>query len=445
MKLFDARTESVIACMTDALSDPLNPKFCAIFYLHVEHEPKLQTGAPRKGLHGRVGTHSLCHPMLNAIWAFLTKRMNRCHCHKAKLSPIPRPPYFFNALILLIEFMTSVLRLAPDKYWKSQGRAARAAERGTLVRWPPHACTLLGGNGDSVMTAICRWMAAFPLQKHGHKFFDLLYQVSRICGRAAVSIMFRCQQLPRSLADVLEHWLARLARDYDALVPLFITLRWWRSTVTHTDGMTTASFFGDEAERVLGIMNHMLGLIPWLARMPESMRSAEDLERWIDFGHHAAWVHSALDLPYDDARYEAKMLDSSKEVRFERSGGPGPYLEMHRYLTHLSQMDYCGMLTCKATFAGEGRRFRYCSGCKLVAYCSIECQRKHVWWRWQRDEHKLVCHDLRYLSVKLHYHPSLGHVAKGACSTTVKAACEADGVEEAPVLRHRPYSIGHKK
>lgn len=235
--MFDSHTENVMGCLIDALDDPYDPKFCAKFYVdwihalvnaddrHAEHEPKLRKNTRKMSLHGRISSHGSGHRLLEAIWAFLTaprtfddmraldERMQICRCYGGDLpalakqihAPSTSLPAFQSALVLLIEFMTSILSLAPDVYWNSQRRVARADERDTIVRWPPHARTLLGDDGNATMTTLCRWMATYSLHKHTYKFFDLLSQVSRICGRAAVTIMFRCTYLPRAFANELDY------------------------------------------------------------------------------------------------------------------------------------------------------------------------------------------------------------------------------------------------
>ncbi|KAL1677367.1 hypothetical protein EV122DRAFT_279157 [Schizophyllum commune] len=399
MQILDSRTENVMSCLIDALDDPCNPKFCAKFFVdwihalvdaddrHAEHEPKLRKNTPKMSLHGR------------------------------------------SALILLIEFMTNVLSLAPDVYWKSQRRVARAAERGIIVRWPPHALTLLGDDEDTTVTVICRWMAAYPSHKHTYKFFDLLSQVSRICGRAAVTVMFRCTYLPQAFANELDHWLSLVSRRTEALMPIFAVLRWWYSvTHSHGDGMTTAAFFGDEAERVLGIMEHMLRLVSWLRSLPPSVASEADIIAWIFFCGQVGFVHSALDLPYNEARYDSWTLQRSRSARDLRSG-ENIYRGMHFYVSDQACLDYCGYPPCKATFTGEGRRFRYCGACKIVPYCSVECQRKH--WRWDRYPHRTICDDFRYLRITAGFRASHGQGSEAVDFTAdgAQAACEERGVD----------------
>ncbi|KAL1707301.1 hypothetical protein EV121DRAFT_278190 [Schizophyllum commune] len=451
MQIFDSRTENVMSCLIDALDDPCNPKFCAKFYVdwihalvnaddrHAEHETKLRKNTRKMSLHGRISSHGSGHRLLEAIWAFLTtprtfddmraldERMKICRCYGDDLPALakqihPPPtslPSFQSALILLIEFMTNVLSLAPDVYWKSQRRVARAAERGIVVRWPPHALTLLGDDEDTTVTVICRWMAAYPSHKHTYKFFDLLSQVSRICGRAAVTVMFRCTYLPQAFANELDHWLSLVSRRTEALMPIFAVLRWWYSvTHSHGDGMTTAAFFGDEAERVLGIMEHMLRLVSWLRSLPPSIASEADTIAWIFFCGQVGFVHSALDLPYNEVRYDSWTLQRSRSARDLRSG-ENIYRGMHFYVSDLACLDYCGYPPCKATFTGEGRRFRYCGACKIVPYCSVECQRKH--WRWERDPHRTICDDFRYLRITAGFRASHGQGSEAVDFTADEA------------------------
>ena len=79
------------------------------------------------------------------------------------------------------------------------------------------------------VTVICRCMAAYPSHKHTYECFDLLFQISRTCGRAAVTIMFRCTYLPQAFANELDHWLSLVSRRTEALMPIFAVLRWWYS------------------------------------------------------------------------------------------------------------------------------------------------------------------------------------------------------------------------
>ncbi|KAI5832532.1 hypothetical protein K523DRAFT_370589 [Schizophyllum commune Tattone D] len=426
MVLFSARTDAIIDCVIDALHDPLRPKYCARFYVDaivsIENtDDDYADKEERKGrlisssLHRRVRRHR--HDLLDALWRFLTvlrsvdaiitlgDGMRECRCYEGQLSrtwkwmhaPQGRDLFLRDAYMVIIEFMGHVLRLAPDAYWKSERRAARAIARGSIPRWPAHVRTLLGPDPDATMTALSRWTAAYqgPVAH-----FELLAEVSRICGRAAAIVMLRCTHLPRALADVVERNLPMLEKGLtvNKLRYVMPCLRWWHLTFRYPDGMSTAYFCGDQGVRIVGLMDRLTRLWPRVERLPGIVR--EELRPYVMFILEAGTIHSSLDLPYDEGVYHPDVLSRSRSIRRLREEDD-IYIDMHLFMRSQRKVDFCGFPPCMSTFCGEGRRFKYCSGCKRFPYCSVDCQRKH--WHWERSPHKDLCADLRYLAEKLEY------------------------------------------
>lgn len=124
--------------------------------------------------------------------------------------------------------------------------------------------TLLGTSADAPILALTRWMVAYPSHKYFSKYFDLLSEVLRICGRAAATTMFRCVYIPRALVDEIECTLAELPEPptIGALQPIFAVLRWSRQTYAHPDEMSTAYFYGGESERLVGLIDSLIRLYP---------------------------------------------------------------------------------------------------------------------------------------------------------------------------------------
>ncbi|TRM62530.1 hypothetical protein BD626DRAFT_50565 [Schizophyllum amplum] len=472
MKPFDRDMEDVLACLGDALKDPRRPKHCAQFYIdsffalnETDYEHALrerpQSGGVlwRNTLHRRAGRHK--HAFLDICWAFLATlrsledidammaAMELCQCHMyqwpSRWEWIHAPRRgrsgsFSEALLQIVCFVTEVLTWAPDDYSKSRRRADRAAQRGSFVPWPEHARTLLGTDADTTITALCRWMTVCP----SHEHFKLLYELARICGRPAVIPMFRCVHLPRLLMDELEKGLALLPRRLEALPPMFATLRWFRTALAHPDGMSTAAFYGSECERGLRLVDRMLGIWPWVRRVPESQHTDEEKANWVFFMRDAGWVHSALGLPYDEAQYRREVLDCSRDAQSLRAQS-NVYHCVHDEMMRQCKMDYCGFPPCMATFTSEGRPFRYCGGCKRVPYCSVACQRKH--WRWERSAHRNLCDDFRYLRDILEYPAALGKrdMEQPFSKEDAEVLCHVKKVDLAAIQNVAPYYQEYNK
>lgn len=286
--------------------------------------------------------------------------------------------------------------MASRDYRNSQQRAARAERRGSILQWPPHVRTLLGTSADAPILALTRWMVAYPSHKYFSKYFDLLSEVLRICGRAAATTMFRCVHIPRALVDEIECTLAELPEPptIGALQPIFAVLRWSRQTYAHPDEMSTAYFYGGESERLVGLIDSLIRLYPRISHIPGAGRIREDVHNPRTFMQDGGVVHSSLDLPYDTERYHHDLLTCSRATRARRVE-ENVYYRTYGLMIEQSNVDYCGFPPCKATFTGEGRRFRYCGSCKRIPYCSVECQKQH--WRWERSAHRTLCKDFCYL------------------------------------------------
>ncbi|KAL1693280.1 hypothetical protein GGG16DRAFT_111262 [Schizophyllum commune] len=450
--------------ITAGLRDPYHPENCSKYYNknfsilwdadraeEQSPEKKNRPGSNPFNRHVRRRKHTF----LNTCWAFLTaprspeqiqalaKDMDTRHLDNNDGQDVDDAGDGFQlALLKIIGFVTLVLRLAPDDYWKSQRRVKRAETRGKRVSWPPHARTLLGPDPDTTIVALCRWMAAYPSWWH----FALLGELSRICGRPAAMVMFRCTQIPSSFVHVLESELDKLPENptsanttLNMLRPILHTLHWWRLTSVHPDGMATAYFFAEECHRVLALINRCFILWGKLKKLPREI--CPTLDEWCFYSYDGGSIHSKLDLPYDESLYLPPILESSKRIRAVRAED-NIFVLAHTKLEDQC-IDHCGFPPCMATFAGEGRRFAVCGGCQRIPYCSRECQARH--WRWERSAHRDVCADILYLAKKLGY-PSIFTPKPWALDFTrynVQSHCEREGVDKAAIERIARYEKDH--
>ncbi|KAL1735427.1 hypothetical protein EV714DRAFT_280570 [Schizophyllum commune] len=266
-------------------------------------------------------------------------------------------------------------------------------------------------------------MVAYPSWWH----FALLGELSRICGRPAAMVMFRCTQIPSSFVHVLESELDKLPENptstnttLNMLRPILHTLHWWRLTSVHPDGMATAYFFAEECHRVLALINRCFILWGKLKKLPREI--CPTLDEWCFYSYDGGSIHSKLDLPYDESLYLPPILESSKRIRAVRAE-VNIFVLAHTKLEDQC-IDHCGFPPCMATFAGEGRRFA---------------------WRWERSAHRDLCADIRYLATKLGY-PSIFTPKPWALDFNrynVQSYCEREGVDKAAIERIARYEKDH--
>jgi len=104
--------------------------------------------------------------------------------------------------------------------------------------------------------------------------------------------------------------------------------------------------------------------------------SQEDEKKLPMYGHQAS--------SKDYSKYNKKFIEDTEN---------GYVLNTRKLLTNpfpalVKKCEYCFRGEMETVMLGEGRKFKYCQKCKLVCYCSAECQKTD--WR----DHKLICDKL---------------------------------------------------
>lgn len=95
---------------------------------------------------------------------------------------------------------------------------------------------------------------------------------------------------------------------------------------------------------------------------------------------------------------------------------------------YASELRHCCAPGCNETFTTLGRPFARCTGCRVVRYCSRDCQKRG--WRDTRAPHKDVCAKLRMLRERTNF--SQDKIADRAGDyVPFVAACKADKESEA--------------
>lgn len=84
-----------------------------------------------------------------------------------------------------------------------------------------------------------------------------------------------------------------------------------------------------------------------------------------------------------------------------RKKKPSLGLAMHMTVSRMLQLRVCAFCRASSIQNADGKALPACAGCKLLRYCSRECQKKH--WNLKGDEdrvaHKAVCPILKRLDV----------------------------------------------
>jgi hypothetical protein len=129
------------------------------------------------------------------------------------------------------------------------------------------------------------------------------------------------------------------------------------------------------------IATTMIGMLAWmtdLRRWALRPRPAQDHQDTLTFARSAFHSFAAyMYANHEEAREDMigtveSVIDSAAGYRALRAD---PLMESFWELLDLSRSRRCAAPTCTITFAGAGRKFKFCSGCGRMPYCSAVCQR----------------------------------------------------------------------
>jgi hypothetical protein len=158
-----------------------------------------------------------------------------------------------------------------------------------------------------------------------------------------------------------------------------------------------AQFLPEDLDRnLLSVCKDGLALMPTVAgSVPLNSTIALHIQYCIeDFLLAGTFLHYNLNLPYDTEKYGIQIVERVQKLRDMESISP----EYTAYLAFLRLWDLrrCWSPGCRETFAGAGRAFAVCSGCKRITYCSKECLARA--WKHEDVPHRAICKKIKYIA-----------------------------------------------
>lgn len=275
--------------------------------------------------------------------------------------------------------------------FKDVRKAKRATERGESRSWPNNPLIILGDGLDTPtiekkVTMLCRWhneYLALCLTR-------LLQSVCATGGRRVVLAFLASAYLPGDVLTLLRTAIAKntpfrgdllTAEIQKPARPLTYIFRFIGTYQSEPDGVSVAYFYGKHCDELLELLTKAGELWENIQRVYGLQVLDDPQFKWIHIiGGTGGSVHSKLNKPNDPSKYHQMIISAGAEVQAAREKDitmENPW-DVAEYLPQLLAREKCTSPTCPETFAGSGKKFMYCSGCKRAPYCSAECQRSDV-------------------------------------------------------------------
>jgi hypothetical protein len=122
--------------------------------------------------------------------------------------------------------------------------------------------------------------------------------------------------------------------------------------------------------------------------------AADEYERSPEKYHPS--LHQELQIALNTLHQQSSQWNKHliKKWRERQSSFHQSYTSAFATLYGFTHNQRCAFPKCTQTWTNLMRRFKCCSGCKHVAYCSVECQR--LAWRHPTSPHRSICGTIRH-------------------------------------------------
>lgn len=291
------------------------------------------------------------------------------------------------------------------KFHKVEKNQQRAAREGTVLPWPRSPQDLLPyGVGDSIAT-LAAWI---ELAEPNSTYLGLLGNIIDLFKKEVVPTILASSTLPGRIVSIAQSSLQLLTQVYPHEIDLAVG-RMMQVAVCYEmlwlyfDQDESRALYAKAVER-LGYSSpdqnpmHTCHLAIFLLSalvyfVPPGSQMADDIERMIDvFVDMGVKWHYCMNLPYDVEKYGPTIVDVARR---RRELDKNPIMMAYENFVELSLGDRCWSPGCRQTFAGAGRAFAACSGCRRITYCSKECLARA--WRHEDAPHRAVCKQIKYI------------------------------------------------
>ncbi|KAJ7512878.1 hypothetical protein B0H11DRAFT_1947800 [Mycena galericulata] len=410
-----ASTSALLTQAIQSLADPNNPTFCCRYYIcllsHIEIETALCWENPiiRDAPYASDNLQLTLDPLLESMslldvlsafittnrsredMAALAHRMEHCECDRTDRLIDGMHAWKWNS--------TAYCRYPPGFECRTCTLEGLIAIIGDLLfnalqlhdihqtRWPRNRRQCLAGNDETAATMLCRWLDFYPI-------LPLLRAIAAVAssfGRPVLVAFLLSAHLPKNLVAILKRGVDSLPADYagdklgnpfGVVYPITLVFITMSELQNIDDGVSSAYFYREHCPLLLETLNRVVEIdskMGWLSNF-----------HWEGGIRLGGIVHAKLVLPFDEAKYNQKILAYSKEFRTTILEVQTPYqLAMNIMLTLAELPPQCMDISCTKVTAPS-----ICSGCRRVAYCNTQCQ-THDWNG--PLPHKKVCKTIRAL------------------------------------------------
>jgi hypothetical protein len=310
-------------------------------------------------------------------------------------------------LCRIFGFATELCRDHHNKLWKSS-RRPRDSHTGRLL-WPQKWEQLFPHGPDSFRGILAWFGIAYDRTFYAALFEVIsgyLMQCHGIVMPALVNSEYVASTVIRYIDDEESNWNANFVEVKHRLSDASIHLGRLMEVLDFLGGAALA-----ERLKLLQLMpgKLLVAMDKAMTVLDEQQAAAKRLsskhaeqfhERWMRF--FLIGVDIMLWLPPVPERRQLKNLKRLEDaVTLERKQITAtPAGQLTDVLKALEMQQHCNALDCTQTFLHQGARFRYCSGCLRVPYCSKRCAKRA--WRHPDLPHREVCQDIHSICHRLH-------------------------------------------
>lgn len=414
---FTPDTASIVKVFNAALADPLHPTGC----IHLLNEPLMVFGEDQYIGNVLFDLRQNHHDFYTTCMRFLvtpppgehkdsqesesTKElisiMSTCTCDMSnptikylhdrshRRQGKPNLQTIFSNIAGAVQMALQPAK-AEGKVHKVESNLRKASEKGLEAPlWPTCPQDLFPIGAEETMNALAQWLEIHAAPG----LLGFLGSYLEICKRAAIPYFIASPTLPGKFVGIAEIiymvWAFQEQSDRAscatsltllkgaALVALLLTSHCTKQELVEFEKRAEV-----QHRSVLGLCKTILEWLPKLdaSIWPRDTYQSYDAGKGVSediayvrecFTGLGQCIHYFMDLPFDVEEYHPTIVWRS---RMHREMEKDPKTLAFSVYFEMYTAQRCFAPGCQETYAGAGRKFAYCSGCKRVPYCSKECQ-----------------------------------------------------------------------
>lgn len=337
--------------------------------------------------------------------------LEKCRCRGAlnvhalhryaqeKVFPGEQPPDFHDLVTMMATIVNSAIPRGPISLYKVDRAIRRAGRAGITPLFPSSPKELLP---TGIETGIRSLIHVFMSDQTGLCLFSglpLLAAVLRVCRGAGAPLLASTASFAFLIAHSGAGSLKLVHEDEPELRAAFLLsiARTFQYGFESMDDLELRHFCCNKpaasAYDVADRLNIICTSIPRVAAaLPAAHAKVlrDTLEEFLQIGGR---VHMVMSLPKDAKRFHPRILAISEAQAIERTD---PFYVARRACKYFFESQRCGSTSCMKTYSSECRKFRRCSRCVVVPYCSELCQTES--WANSKTPHRRICAYLRHFA-----------------------------------------------